>query len=432
MNYQETIAYLDRHIGGGVKPGLERMTGLLEAMGSPHEGYSVIHIAGTNGKTSTTRMATALLVGHGLSTGTYTSPHLQHVRERFSFNGVDATEEEFALAITDVAVFADLLVTQGVEPSTYFELTTAGAFAFFAEKAVNAAVVEVGLGGRLDATNVVEGDVCVVTGIGVDHTEYLGNDVATIAAEKLGIVGTSAILVTGDLPDQALEVATEKAKEMGVQHRMFGRDFGVSSFEQGIRGWRATIDGAEESYEDLFLPVHGRHQIHNLAVAVAATEALFHHKLDGDGVREALLGLTLPGRMEPVETGPLVLLDGAHNADGVGTLVDSLQTEYSSAKWQVVLGIMGDKDVDKIIDRLTPVASGFVVTAPDTPRAINPGHLGELVAERSGLPTLLGESVENALDMARAEAGRDGHVLVVGSLYLVGEAREILTGPQHL
>ena len=410
MNYEESIAYLDSHVNLGVKPGLERVRTLLEAMGSPHLGYPVVHIAGTNGKTSTSRMTTALLLARGLDTGTYTSPHLERVEERFSAYGENATPDEFALAMTDVAVFADVLVAGGSEPNTYFELTTAAAFAFFAEKTVNAAVIEVGLGGRLDATNVIDGEVCVVTGIGVDHTEFLGHDVATIAGEKLGIVSPGTILVTGDLPEAALEVANIKAKEMGIQHRVFGRDFTVAEAERGIRGWHTTIQGAEETYEDIFLPVHGRHQLHNLAVAVAAAEALVGSRLDPDSVREAMLALTLPGRMEPIATSPLVLIDGAHNADGVATLVDSLGEEYPTVKWHVVLGIMGDKDIDAMIEELAPIASGFVVTAARSERATPPLELAKRVEAVVDVPVLVAEEADYAVDMARAEAGADGHM----------------------
>ncbi|HIE21008.1 MAG TPA: hypothetical protein EYP73_00230 [Acidimicrobiia bacterium] len=171
MDYTEAVAYLERHIGQGVKPGLERIDALLDAMGRPEQGYPVVHVAGTNGKTSTARLVTLVLMGHGLTTGTYTSPHLQRVEERLAINGRIATEEEFALAVSDVAAFADLREASGGEPSAYFELTTASAFAFFADQAVSAAVLEVGLGGRLDATNVVEAEVCVVTTIGIEHTE---------------------------------------------------------------------------------------------------------------------------------------------------------------------------------------------------------------------------------------------------------------------
>ncbi len=426
MNYEESIAYLDSHVNLGVKPGLDRIRTLLEAMGSPHLGYPVVHIAGTNGKTSTARMTTALLLARGLDTGTYTSPHLERVEERFSAYGEYATPVEFALAMTDVAVFADVLVAGGSEPNTYFELTTAAAFAFFAEKAVNAAVIEVGLGGRLDATNVIDGEVCVVTGIGVEHTEFLGHDVATIAGEKLGIVSPGTILVTGDLPEAALEVANIKAKEMGIQHRVFGRDFTVAEAERGIRGWHTTIQGAEETYEDIFLPVHGRHQLHNLAVAVAATEALVGSRLDPDSIREAMQALTIPGRMEPIATSPLVLIDGAHNADGVATLVDSLGEEYPTVKWHVVLGIMGDKNIDAMIEELAPIAAGFVVTAARSERATPPLELAKRVEAVVDVPVLVAEEADYAVDMARAEAGADGHVLVAGSLYLVGEVRSHL------
>lgn len=422
MNYQESIEYLDAHIGQGVRPGLDRIRALLHAMGDPHQGYPIVHIAGTNGKTSTSRMTTALLVAHGLTTGTYISPHLEKVEERLSINGRYATEEEFALAVTDTAAFADLLASKGEEPSTYFELTTAAAFAFFAEMAVNSAVLEVGLGGRLDATNVVDAEVCVVTGIGIEHAEFLGNDIRTIAGEKLGIVGPTSILVTGELPDDASDAANAKARELGIQHRVYGRDFGVESMVQGIRGWTVTVDGAEATYHDLFLPVHGRHQGHNLAVSVASAEALLGRRLDQEAVSEALLGLTLPGRMEVVATSPLVVLDGAHNADGVATLVSALGEEYPTTKWHVVVGIMTDKNADLMLAELSQVAAGFVVTAPRSDRATNPVDLAEAAA-KTGIPTLIAENSHEALDMARADAGPGGSVLVAGSLYLVGEAR---------
>lgn len=427
MNYEESIQYLDRHIGQGVKPGLERISALLAAMGSPHEGFPIVHIAGTNGKTSTSRMTTLLLAAHGLATGTYTSPHLEHVEERLSMHGRTATPEEFALAISDVAVFADLIVENGGEPNTYFELTTAAAFAFFAEQAANAAVLEVGLGGRLDATNVVDAEVCVVTGIGVEHVEFLGSDVATISREKLGIVGPGAILVTGQLPDPAQAEAVEKARDLGIQHRIYGRDFGVGEVAQGIRGWTVTIEGAEETYTDIFLPVHGRHQVHNLAVSVAAAEALLGDKLDHEAIVEILLGLTLPGRMEPIATAPLVMLDGAHNADGVDTLVAALQDEFPSTSWLVVLGVMGDKNIDLMIDGLATIAEGFIVTAPRSERAAAPEFLADKVTASTDVPVLLAPTTEAALDMARADAGPTGSVLVAGSLYLVGEARSYLT-----
>jgi dihydrofolate synthase/folylpolyglutamate synthase len=427
MDYSEALAYLDEHIAHGIKPGLERMEGLLDDMGRPDQGYPLIHIAGTNGKTSTSRLATLLLVAHGLNTGTYISPHLQKVEERLAINGRFATEEEFALAVSDVAAFADLRTHSGAEPNTYFELTTAAAFAFFADQAVNAAVLEVGLGGRLDATNVVDAEVCVLTSIGIEHTEYLGEDVATIAGEKLAIAGPNSILVTGPLPDAALEVAYARSRDLGIHHRHYGKDFSVLDAERGVGGWVVDIAGAEDTYEDLFLPLHGRYQLVNLANAVAASEALLGRKLDEDAVREAVAVATVPGRMEVMSSHPLVMLDGAHNADGVVALAESLEEEYPTTRWQLVLGVMGDKNVEAMIGSLSPHLAGVITTAPEAERAVKPDDLAKRVRPLVNVPVLDADAVDLAIDMARAEAGRDGAVLIAGSLYLVGEARELLT-----
>jgi dihydrofolate synthase/folylpolyglutamate synthase len=426
MDYLEALAYLDRHIALGVKPGLERITGLLDDMGRPDDGYPVIHVAGTNGKTSTSRFATLLLVAHGLNTGTYTSPHLQKVEERLSINAEFASEEEFALAVSDVAAFAELREKAGEEPNTYFELITAAAFALFADKAVNAAVLEVGLGGRLDATNVVDAEVCVLTSIGIEHTEYLGEDIATIAGEKLAIAGPNSILVTGPLPDAAHDVAESRARDLGIHHRHYGKDFSVLDAERGVGGWLTTIAGAEETYEDLFLPLHGRYQLVNLANAVAATEALVGRKLDEEAIRGAVAVATAPGRMEVLGTKPLIMVDGAHNADGVAVLADSLTEEYPTTRWHLVLGVMGDKNVEAMMTSLSPLVEGVVTTAPKSERSVPPLELAERIRDLVDSPILIAEDVELALDMARAEAGPDGAVLVAGSLYLVGEARQLL------
>jgi dihydrofolate synthase/folylpolyglutamate synthase len=426
MDYIEALAYLERHISLGVRPGLERIESLLDYMGRPQEGYPIIHVAGTNGKTSTSRFCTLLLVSHGLNAGTYISPHLQRVEERLAINGRFATEPEFALAVSDVAAFAAVREEAGHEPNTYFELTTAAAFAFFADQAVNAAVLEVGLGGRLDATNVVDAEVCVLTSIGIEHTEYLGEDLASIAGEKVAIAGTNSILITGPLPDPALEVAEARARELGIHHRHYGKDFSILDAELAVGGWLATIAGAEETYEEVFVPLHGRHQLVNLANAIAATEALLGSKLDADAVRDAAAAATMPGRMEAVGVNPLVLIDGAHNADGVAVLVESLDEEFPTIRWQMVLGVMGDKNIDAMVEKLAPLCEGIVVTAPRSERAVPPTELARRVEKLVDVPVLVADTVGDALDMARAEAGREGAVLVAGSLYLVGEARALL------
>jgi dihydrofolate synthase/folylpolyglutamate synthase len=363
-----------------------------------------------------------------LTTGTHTSPHLQKVEERLAINGRSATADEFALAMSDVAAFADVREGRGSEPNTYFELTTASAFAFFADQAVNAAVIEVGLGGRLDATNVVDAEVCVVTSIGVDHSEYLGEDIASIAAEKVAIAGQNSILVTGPLPDAALDVANDKSRELGIQHRRFGVDYSLGESQRGVGGWLATIHGAEEDYEEVFLPLHGRFQLINLTMAVAAAEAMLGGKLDSEAVQSSAAAATMPGRMEPLSTSPLVLVDGAHNADGIFTLVESLLDEFPTTRWQLLFGVMGDKNVELMIERLEPVLDGVITTAVDDKRAVDALSLADRAAKVLDVSVLAGDTVEEALDMAQAEAGSDGAVLVAGSLYLVGAVRDLLTG----
>jgi len=415
MDYPQAVTYLDRHIRLGGKPGLDRMNDLLDHMGRPDEGYPIIHVAGTNGKTSTSRLATLILVAHGLTTGTHTSPHLQKVEERLAINGRFAT-------------FADLREARGSEPSTYFELTTASAFTFFADQAVNAAVLEVGLGGRLDATNVVDAEVCVVTSIGVDHSEYLGEDIASIAAEKVAIAGPNSILVTGPLPDAALDVANDKSRELGIHHRRFGVDYSLGESQRGVGGWMATVHGAEDDYEEVFLPLHGKFQLINLTMAVAAAEAMLGGKLDSEAIQSSAAAATMPGRMEPLSTSPLVLVDGAHNADGIYTLVESLLEEFPTTRWQLLFGVMGDKNVELMIERLKPVLDGVITTAVDDKRAVDALSLADRAAKVLDVSVLAGDTVEEALDMAQAEAGSDGAVLVAGSLYLVGAVRDLLTG----
>lgn len=426
MNYPQAVEFLDRHITLGVQPGLERITSLLEDMGRPDQGYPIIHVAGTNGKTSTSRLSSLLLVGHGLATGTYISPHLEVVEERLSVNGRYSTKDEFALAVSDVAAFADLREARGADPNTYFELTTAAAFAFFADQAVEAAVVEVGLGGRLDATNVLDAEVCVLTSIGVEHTEYLGEDVAGIAGEKLAIAGPNAVLVSGPLPDEALDVAERTARDLGIHHRQFGRDFSVPHAEPGLGGWLASVEGAEDRYDNIFLPLHGRYQLTNLAVSIAATEALLGRRLDGDAVREAAAVATMPGRMEPVAFHPLLMIDGAHNSDGVATLVDSLLEEYPTTRWQLLLGVMGDKNVELMVELLAPLVDSVVTTAVEESRAVPPDELAKRVSSVVDLPVEPAPSVAEGIEMVRQQAGPEGAVLVTGSIYLVGEVRSLL------
>jgi dihydrofolate synthase/folylpolyglutamate synthase len=428
MDYQTAIAYLERHIGRGMKPGLGRIRQLLDDMGKPDEGFPIIHVAGTNGKTSTSRMAALLCVAHGLSTGTFISPHLERIEERFGANGQDATPEELALAVSDVAAFADLLERRSGETLTYFELTAAAAFAFFAEKAVEAAVVEVGLGGRLDATNAIHGDVAVITGIDLDHTETLGETIEAIAAEKLGIVKPGAILITGPLPERAVSVTAEVVRTLGVEHRAYGRDFRVAAAERAVGGWYCTILGAEDSYEEIFLPMHGRHQTRNLAVAAAATEALLGRGLRAQSVRRAAAVMTSPGRMEPITSHPLILLDGAHNPEGFRTLAVALEEEFANRRFVLVLAAMEDKDLAGMLPHLRGHVERVIATTVGSPRSLAPDTLAARAAAELAVPAESAPTPVAAIERARDGAGTDGAVLVAGSLYLVGTVRSHLLG----
>ena len=428
MEYDTAVAYLERHIGTGVKPGLDRIATLMEMMGHPEDGYPIVHIAGTNGKTSTSRMATSLVVGHGLNVGTFTSPHLERIEERISANGRSATREEFAQAVTDVAAFADIYEERYQQSLSYFELTAATAFAWFAELAVDTAVIEVGLGGRLDATNVARGEVAVVTGISVDHTEFLGSTLEAIAAEKLGIVKPGAILVTGPLPDPALQKAKEVAAEIEVRHVVYGSDFRLGDATRAVGGWHCSVEGAWAEYDDLYLPIHGRHQATNLAVAIAAVEALLGRALDEGAVRQATATMSSPGRLELLAGPPPILLDGAHNAEGFQVLSEALAKEFAGRDWVVVLAAMEDKDLATMLPALAGRVIGAVATRTDSPRALSPELLAEIAGRTLGVPVEAQPTIGGALAAARVMAGDESGILVTGSLYLVGAVRSILMG----
>ena len=402
------------------------MVQLLEMMGHPEFGYPIVHVAGTNGKTSTARLITVILAAHGLNTGTFTSPHLERTEERIGVNGRISSPEEFAQAVTDVAGFADLLEKRTGESASYFELTAATGFAWFSEQSVDAAVVEVGLGGRLDATNAADGEVAVVTGVDFDHTEILGTSLAQIATEKLGIVKPGAMLVTGAMPDEALRVARTTATDLGATHYEFGRDFRIEGSDRGVGGWLASINGTRGDYEDVFLPLRGRHQIANLAVAVAASEALLGGPLDEDSLRNGVAAASSPGRLEVVASSPLVLLDGAHNPQGMRALASSLAEEFANHSWVLVMSAMKDKDLTEMVPSLKGSVKGAIATEIGSSRSLPAADLAGALASALEVPVETIAEPEAAVARARDLAGPEGAVLVTGSLYLVGAVRSLL------
>ena len=423
------MEYLDRHVQLGVKPGLERMRGILELMGNPERAYPIVHITGTNGKTTTARMVSALVAAHGLNPGTFISPHLQRVEERLARHLVVATPAEFAQAITDVAGFVDVWTAQGGEEPTYFELTALAAFSWFATEAVDVGVIEVGLGGRLDATNAADGAVAVLTGVAREHTEYLGDTIEEITTEKVAIAKPGAVLVTGSIPPEAEAVAAARAGEIDIPHRRYGADYMAAVARLAVGGWLVDIDGVYDSYPEVFLPLHGHHQTVNFAIAVVAVEELLGRSLSLSAVRQGAGGITSPGRLEVVRRHPLVLLDGAHNEQGLAALDETLTEEFDSRSWVLVLGVMGDKDRAAMLGQLDPHHfSAVIATAARGARPVAPEELARSieVAWGDAVPIETAAASEAAMARALELAGDDGAVVVAGSLYLAGEIRGAL------
>jgi dihydrofolate synthase/folylpolyglutamate synthase len=418
---------------------LSRIEELLDTLGSPQRTYPSIHLTGTNGKTSTARMIDSLLRAHGLRTGRYTSPHLETVRERISLDGEPLDEERFVAVYQEVAPVAELLDARNPETLTYFDLTTAMAFAAFADAPVDAAVVEVGLGGAEDATNVLHAGVCVLTPIGLDHTEWLGDTISDIAHAKAGIIHSGATVVTAAQPEDAARAILERCAEVGATIAREGDEFGVLRRSVAVGGQVLTLQGLGETYEDLFLPLHGAHQAQNAAVALAAAEAFLGASaagkaLDAELVRAGLAGTSVPGRLERVRTAPTILVDAAHNAHGMAATVAALAEEFSFRRLVAVVAMFEDKDADAMLDLLEPVADAVVVTRNSGSRSMPPARLAAVAREVFGEDRVtvaadLADAIEAAVNLAEedVDGGMSGvGVLITGSVVTVADARRLL------
>lgn len=417
----------------------DRIGQLLDLLGSPQRAYPSIHLTGTNGKTSTARMIDSLLRAFGLHTGRYTSPHLESVRERISLDGEPVSEERFATVYREVAPLAELVDKQAAEPLTYFEMTTALAFATFADAPVDVAVVEVGLGGAEDATNVLSAGVCVITPIGLDHTEWLGDTLTDIALAKAGIVHAGATVVTAVQPEEAAEPILDRCAEVGATIAREGGEFGVVHRAVAVGGQMLTLQGLGGRYDDVFLPLHGAHQAQNAALALAAVEAFLGagpgRMLDAEPVRQGFAGVSSPGRLERVRSAPTILLDGAHNPHGMAATVTALQEEFAFRRLVVVLAVLSDKDAESLLDLLEPAADAVVVTVNTSPRAMPIGQLAAAALEAFGEDRVrVAQSMPDAIEaaVALAEADVDGElsgvgVLITGSVVTVADARRLLS-----
>jgi dihydrofolate synthase/folylpolyglutamate synthase len=416
---------------------LGRIEGLLDTLGSPQRAYPAIHLTGTNGKTSTARMIDSLLRAHGLRTGRYTSPHLQSITERISIEGQPISEDKFVEVYEEVAPLAEFLDARSDAPLTYFDMTTAMAFAAFADAPVDVAVVEVGLGGADDSTNVLHAQTTVITPIGLDHTEWLGETVEEIAWAKAGIVHKDSTLICALQPDEAMRPILERCAEVGATVSREGRDFGVVHRDLAVGGQVLTLQGLSGVYEGIFLPLHGEHQAQNAAIALATVEAFLgagnERILSPEAVREGFSGATSPGRLERIRNSPPILLDAAHNASGMAATVRTLTEEFAFSGLVAVVAALADKDVEGMLELLEPITESIVVTRNSSPRAMSAAQLGLVAeelfgAERVHVVPSMPDAIDAAVTLAESDNAVPGTIgiLITGSVVTVADARGLL------
>jgi dihydrofolate synthase/folylpolyglutamate synthase len=417
---------------------LGRIEALLDLLGNPQRAYPSVHLTGTNGKTSTARMVDALLRAHGLRVGRYTSPHLQTVRERITIEGQPVSPQRFVEIYREVEPVASYVDGEAEEPLTYFDMTTALAFAAFADAPVDVAVVEVGLGGVDDSTNVLQARTCVITPIGLDHTEWLGDTVADIALAKVGIVHKGATLICAVQPPEAMEPILRHCAEVDATIAREGSEFGVLARSVAVGGQMLTLQGLSGVYDEIFLPLHGEHQAQNAAVALATVEAFLgagaDRMLDESVVREGFAAVTSPGRLERVRTAPTVLLDAAHNPAGVSALVSALEEDFDFRRLVAVVAVLADKDVRGMLEIMEPAVDAIVVTRNTSPRALPVADLADIATDifgpdRVSVAASLPDAIEAAVGLAEedVEVGLGGvGVLVTGSVVTVADARKLL------
>jgi dihydrofolate synthase/folylpolyglutamate synthase len=432
-------ALLSRWPETRLEPSLDRIRAFTELLGEPQRAYRVVHLTGTNGKTSTSRMVDALLRALDLRTGRFTSPHLETINERISVDGEPLEDEAFVRAFNDVAPYTHLVDEDQPHPLSFFETVVGMAYAAFADAPVDVAVVEVGMGGGWDATNVVEADVAVVLPVSVDHAKYLGATPEAIAQEKAGIIKAGSVTVSAAQEPEVEAVLAARVAEVGASLVREGVDFGVVSRTPAVGGQIVSIEGLRGRYDDLFLPLYGAHQAQNAAVALASVEALVGgaEPLDAELVAAAFAEVTSPARLEIVRRSPTVVLDAAHNPHGARASAEALDDSFTFDPLIGVLGVMADKDVEGLLVALEPVLAHIVATQNSSDRSMSAADLGAAAVEVFGeervtvVPRLL-DAIEAAATLA--EAGESvsasigaGAVLVTGSVVTAGEARTLLT-----
>jgi len=431
---------LARRPESSVDLALDRMKELVTLLGDPHRACPVVHIGGTNGKTSTARMTDALLRSRGLRTGRFTSPHLVSFRERITIDGAPLTAEQFITAYEDVIPYVGIVDGNHPVAMSFFEVLTGMAFAAFADAPVDVMVLEVGLGGALDCTNVADGAVAVITPISLDHTRLLGDSVDEIAEQKAGIIKPGAVAVLAQQPVGAAEVLLRHAVGVGATVAREGIEIGVLAREQAVGGQQLTLRGLRGVYGDVYLPLFGEHQASNAACALAAAEAFAGvtdegAPLDAGLVREAFSRVTSPGRLEVMRRSPTVIIDAAHNPGGMAATAAAIEDSFHFTRLTGVFAALADKDVPGILAELEPLLTDIVVTKNSSPRSMDPAALGELAEEIFGADRVtVSERLDDAIEAAVAladEATSDGlpggsGVLITGSVITAGDARMLL------
>lgn len=423
MNFSEALVYLDEHAsyektGRITEPSIDTIRHLLVALGDPQEDFKVIHVTGTNGKGSTSQIITKLLMAHGLKVGTYSSPHLEDVRERIQVDGELISERDFA---DSVAAIANAEGVSGVRPS-YFEIMTAAAFRWFSDAAVDVAVIEVGMLGRWDATNVVNPDVAVITNIALDHTEFAGPTLAHIATEKAGIIKAGSVAIIGETNEDLWPLFVAEPHE---EILFRSEAFDVVDNHLALGGRSLHIRTQRADYVDLFIPLHGWHQGDNTAVAIAAVEAFFGSALDQEVVNEGLANVSMPGRFEVVGHQPLVILDGAHNPAGADVCASVFFDDFDPhGQRMLVVGALGSRDIADTLSALKADDFERVIccTAP-SPRARSAKEIAQAARDMGCVNVEAVDTVERACDLALRDATSDDAILIAGSLYVVGAAR---------
>ena len=429
MELGDALEWLDAHQDlermladrAAATPDPGRMRRLVHLLGDPQSALPVLHVTGTNGKTSTARALTQLLMAKGLSVGTFTSPHLERINERICANGEAIGDDDLADALSGVASVEPLME---VRP-TWFEILASAAFRTFADLPVDAAVVEVGIGGRWDATNVVDATVAVVTNVGLDHGEFLGPTRADVAAEKAGIVKPNSTLVLGETDPELYPIFE---RESPAQLWWAGRDYAVESNELAVGGRLLDLRTPMGHYDEVFLGLNGRHQGSNFADAVVSAEAFFGAPIEPDLVATAAASVRSPGRLEVVGRRPLIVLDGAKNLEGARTAAVALDDFGPVTSRILVVGMLAGKDAAGMLEALDGAKARLVVACPPPSPRAQPSAVVAAAAAALGCATAEAESVPEAIEIALAAAGVDDLIVVTGSLYVVGAARTALAG----